>query len=49
LVKDIEDLPAQVVINKNLTLDLNGKTIVHKDTSADIWDDDEAWSLISVR
>ena len=44
-----EDLAAQVVIDKSVTLDLNGKTL---DNQQDIWNDADgvkAWSLISVQ
>lgn len=46
LLKDIT-IPTVVVVNKTVTLDLNGHTIKNE---TDIWDEEtKAWSLISVR
>ena len=43
-----EELDAQVVIDKSLTLDLNGKTIYNDAADDDIWGG-SSWSLISVQ
>ena len=42
-----EDLAAQVVVDRDVTIDLNGKTLSN---TSDIWDTKtDSWSLISVR
>jgi hypothetical protein len=47
-----EELDAQVAIDKDVTLDLNGHKLYNDDADPDIWNDAEgakAWSLVSVQ
>ena len=49
VLKDNLDISSPIVIDKKITLDLNGKTISNTN---DLWNDDDGidnWSLISVR
>ncbi len=48
LTADIET-DVQFVVNKKVTLNLNGKKIYNEDQGEAIWDDEDSWSLISVQ